>query len=54
MNLKFTRKLGKSAANDAFQISIPRVIAQGWAAAHYDEIEMVFDPVHNVLVIAPK
>jgi len=54
INMKFIRKLGKSAANDAAQITLPRVIAQHWRDANCREIEMIFDAAHNVLVVTPR
>jgi hypothetical protein len=47
MNLKFTRKLSKSVANDAAQITIPRPIAQAWQ--DFDCVLMVFDGTNLIL-----
>ena len=52
MDLKFTRKLSKSAANDAAQITIPRPIAHAWEASNFDTILMTFDG--NRLIITPQ
>lgn len=49
MNLKFRRKLTKSAGNKAAQITIPRCVAQAWS--EYDALELVFES--NELKIVP-
>jgi len=52
MDLKFTRKLTKSEANNAAQITIPRPIAHAWEASNFDSILMTFDG--DRLVITPQ
>jgi hypothetical protein len=49
MNLKFRRKLTKSAGNKATQITIPRCVAQAWS--EYDALEIVYEG--NELKIVP-
>ena len=49
MNLKFRRKLTKSAGNKAAQITIPRCVAQAWS--DYDEMELVLEG--NELKVIP-
>ena len=49
MNLKFRRKLNKSAGNKPAQITIPRCIAEVWA--DFSSIDLIFDG--SCLVVVP-
>ncbi len=50
MNLRFTRKLGRSEKNKGSVLTIPRIIAQAWS--QYRSIDLVFDG--STLVVIPK